>query len=50
MPEICRVSVQNKFEKLVHLVSIIKIIYHDARPHERQIAITASTMPSGEPG
>jgi len=28
---------KNKFEKLVHLVGFIIIIYHDARSPERQI-------------
>jgi len=33
----CRVSIQNKFEKLVHLVGFIVRIYHDAWSHERQM-------------
>jgi hypothetical protein len=37
---------KNRFEKLVHLVGFFIRIYHDARPHERQILpyifITAS--------
>jgi len=34
--ETCRVLQQNKFEKLVHLVSFTIEIYHDARPYKRQ--------------
>ena len=34
LSETCRVSFQNKFEKLVHLVGFIRIC-QDARPHER---------------
>jgi hypothetical protein len=37
LPEICRVSFQNKFEKLVDLVGFIVRIFHDARSHERKI-------------
>jgi len=36
LSETCRVSFQNKFEKLVHLVGFIIGIYHDARSPERQ--------------
>jgi len=44
MFETCRISFQNKFEKLVHLVGFIIKIYHDARIHERQITkITLTT-------
>jgi hypothetical protein len=32
--ETCRVSFQNKFEKLLHLVGFNKKICHDAWPHE----------------
>jgi hypothetical protein len=32
----CRVVLQNKFEKLLHLVGFIIRIYHDARSPERQ--------------
>jgi len=34
--ETCRVSFQNKFEKLVYLVGFIIRIYHDTRSHERK--------------
>jgi len=38
MSETCRVSCQNKFVKLVHLVSfIIKEICYDAQSHEHKI-------------
>ena len=37
LSETCRVSFQNKFEKLVHLVGFIIGIYHDAQSPERQI-------------
>jgi hypothetical protein len=37
LSETCRVSFQNKFEKLLHLVSFIKKICHDAQSHERKI-------------
>jgi hypothetical protein len=37
LSETCRVSFQNKFEKLVHLVGVIIRIRHDARSHERNI-------------
>jgi hypothetical protein len=33
MSETCRVSFQNKFQKLVHLVGFIIRIFHDARSH-----------------
>jgi hypothetical protein len=36
LSEICRVSFQNKFEKLVHLVGFIIRICHAARSHERK--------------
>jgi len=36
MSETCRISFQNKFEKLVRLVGFIIRICHDARSHERQ--------------
>jgi hypothetical protein len=36
LSETCRVSFQNIFEKLVHLVGFIIRICHDARSHERQ--------------
>jgi hypothetical protein len=42
LSEICRVSFQNKFEKLMHLVGFIKWICHEARSHERQIKNSAS--------
>jgi len=35
--ETCRVLLQNKFEKQVHLVGFTIEIYHDARPYKRQI-------------
>jgi hypothetical protein len=35
--ETCRVSFQNKFEKLVHLVGFIVRIYDYARSHERKM-------------
>jgi len=34
LSETCRVSFQNQFEKLVHLVGFIIRICHDARSHE----------------
>jgi len=37
LSETCRVSFQNKFEKLLHLVGFITRICHDARSHEHQI-------------
>jgi hypothetical protein len=37
LSETCRVSFQNKFEKLVRLVGFIKKICHDAQSHERKI-------------
>jgi len=37
LSETCAVSLQNKFEKLVHLVGFIKKIFQDARSHERKI-------------
>jgi len=37
LSEICRVSFQNKFEKLVHLVGFIIRIFRDARSHEPTI-------------
>jgi hypothetical protein len=37
MSETCRVSFQNKFEKLVHLVGFIIRICHGARSHGRKI-------------
>jgi hypothetical protein len=36
LSEICRISFQNKFEKLVHLVGSVIRIYYDARSHEHQ--------------
>jgi hypothetical protein len=36
LSKICRVSFQNKFEKLVHLVGFIIRICHDARSHKRK--------------
>jgi hypothetical protein len=33
--ETCRISFQNKFEKLVQLVGFVKTIYHDTRSHKR---------------
>jgi len=33
---------ENKFEKLAHLVGFVVRIYHDARPHERQIQFSLS--------
>jgi hypothetical protein len=36
LSETCRVSFQNKFEKLVHLVGFIIRIRHDVRSHERK--------------
>jgi hypothetical protein len=36
LSETCRVSFQNKFEKLVHLVGLFVRILHDARSHERK--------------
>ena len=36
LSETCRVSPQNKFEKLVYLVGFIIRICHDARSHERK--------------
>jgi hypothetical protein len=36
LSEICRVSFQNKFEKLVHLVGFIIRTRHDARSRERK--------------
>ena len=36
LPETCRVSLQNKFEELVHLVGFIIRIRHDGRSPERQ--------------
>jgi len=38
LSETCRVSFQNKFEKLVHLVGFIIRICHDARSPERKIS------------
>jgi len=35
--ETCRVSFQNKFDALVHLVGFTIEIYHDARPYECHI-------------
>jgi len=37
LSDTCRVSFQNRFEKLVHLDGFIITIYHDARSHERKI-------------
>jgi len=37
LSETWRVSLQETFEKLVHLVGFIVRIYHDARSHERKI-------------
>jgi len=37
LSETCRVSFQNKFEKLMHLVGFIIRICHDARSPERKI-------------
>ena len=37
LSETCRVSWQNKFVKLVHLVRFITKKCYDARPHERKI-------------
>jgi len=34
--ETCRVSFQNKFEKLLHLVGFTIRIFHDARSHEHK--------------
>ena len=34
---LCRVSLQNKFEKLVHPVGFITRIFHDPRSPERHI-------------
>jgi hypothetical protein len=42
LSETCRVSFQNKFEKLVRLVGYYKEICHDARSHERKIWRTLS--------
>jgi hypothetical protein len=39
MSEKCRVSFQNKFEKLVHLVGFTISICHDARSRERKIRV-----------
>jgi len=39
---------KNKFEKLVHLVSFIIRIYHDARSPERQIRIVYNKYVSNE--
>jgi len=54
MSETCRVSCQNKFVKLVHLVSfIIKEICYDARSHERKITVAGRNfvnMPKSEYG
>ena len=36
-PETCRVSFQNKFDTLVHLVGLAIGIYYDARPYECQM-------------
>jgi len=46
MSETCRVSFQNKFEKLVHLVGFIIRICHDARSHEPKniIAICSHSL------
>ena len=37
LSETCRVSFQNKFEKLVHLVGFMKRIFRDARSYEPKI-------------
>ena len=42
LSETCRVSFQNKSEKLVHLIGFIIRIYHDARSHKHQIAYNVS--------
>jgi hypothetical protein len=34
LSETCRISFQNKFEKLVHLVGFVSRIFHDARSYE----------------
>jgi len=44
LSETCRVSFQNKFERLVHLIGFIITIYHDAQPHERKILPTACML------
>jgi len=37
---------KNKFQKLVHLVTFIIRIYHDARSPERQIRLASIEMPA----
>jgi hypothetical protein len=38
LSETCRVSFQNKSEKLLHLVAFVIWICHDAQSHERKIS------------
>ena len=44
LSETCRVSFQNKFEKLVHLVGFIIRIYHDTRSPKREILYVSSVF------
>ena len=46
LSETCKVSLQNKFEKLVHQVAFIIRICHDARSHESKIMRDVS--PAGD--
>jgi len=47
LSETCRVTFQNKFEKLVHLVGFIIRICHDVRSHERKIRATVDLCAHG---
>jgi hypothetical protein len=44
LSETCRVSFQNKLEKLVHLVGFIIRICHDARSHEHNLTSWATNI------